>query len=99
MNNDLSIQDFIYSPDTVDFIVRQEEYLADYINKNPNVLLTQVLSGGYVIGYANVNVFNDILTRYGQSIFISLSIVLVHWTVHRLMPRELCKCMNCLFII
>jgi len=76
LNNDISIQDFIYSPDTVDFVVRQDEYLADYINKNPDILLTQVLSGGYVIGYANVNIFNDILTRFGQSIFSSLPIVL-----------------------
>lgn len=76
MNNDITIRDFINSQDTVDFIIRRDEYLSDYIYGNSDILLTQELSGGYVIGYANVNVFNDILTRYGQSIFSSLPIVL-----------------------
>ncbi|MHB1153721.1 MAG: S8 family peptidase [Eubacteriales bacterium] len=76
MNNDMSVQDFIYSSDTVDFVVRQNEYLTDYITNNPNILLTQTLSGGYVIGYANVNSFQDILSGFGQSIINSLPIIL-----------------------
>ncbi|MHB1153722.1 MAG: S8 family peptidase [Eubacteriales bacterium] len=76
MNNNFSIQDFIYSPDTVDFIIRENEYLPDYILQNPNVLLTQTLAGGFVIGYANVNVFENILNTFRTGLASSLSIVL-----------------------
>lgn len=76
MNNDMTIQDFINSPDTVDFIIRQSDYLTDYIIKNPNVLLTQSLAGGYVIAYANIKTFENIINNFRTSVISSLSIVL-----------------------
>ena len=53
MSVDPALAQFIDNPETMDFIVRQTEYLLDYLQKNPNVLLTQTLTGGYTVGYIN----------------------------------------------
>lgn len=76
MNEDQSLQEFINSPDTVDFIVRGSEDLDTFLIKNPNIIATQILAGRYVVCYANINDFESIINQLGTSYISSLSIVL-----------------------
>ncbi|MHB1153724.1 MAG: S8 family peptidase [Eubacteriales bacterium] len=76
MNNNMSFYEFIDSPDTVDFVIRQNDYLTKYINDNPAIITTQTLMGGYVIAYTNTEEFNFINNIYGASIYSWLSNVL-----------------------
>ncbi len=76
MNNNITVQEFINSPDTVDFVIRQNEFLTDYIRDNPNVLITKSLTGGFLIAYANVTAFEDILKNFKTSLISSFSNVL-----------------------
>ena len=43
------IKNFIQSPDTLDFIVRSSDYLDEFIKKNPNITITQTLSGSCLL--------------------------------------------------
>ncbi|BAL01819.1 peptidase S08 family protein [Oscillibacter valericigenes Sjm18-20] len=74
--NEEQLQEFINSPDTVDFIVRGSDDLDVFLKENPNVIATQTLAGRYVVCYANVNDFATIINRLGTSYVSSLSIVL-----------------------
>ena len=74
--NEEQLQEFINSPDTVDFIVRGSEDLDVFLRENPNVIATQTLAGRYVVCYSNVNDFATIINQLGTSYLSSLSIVL-----------------------
>lgn len=74
--NEEQLQEFINSPDTVDFIVRGSENLDVFLRENPNVIATQTLAGRYVVCYSNVNEFKTIINQLGSSYLSSLSIVL-----------------------
>ena len=65
MNKNISVDEFINSPDTVDFVVRRNEYLTEFINVNPNLLVTKTIAGRYVVVYANKNIFENIIKDYG----------------------------------
>lgn len=51
MNDNNSIYNFINDPDTADFVVRQTEYFSEFIKERPDVIVTQILAGRYIIGY------------------------------------------------
>ena len=53
MSVDPVLAQFIDNPETISFIVRQTGYLLDYFRNNPDVVLTQPLTGGYTVGYTN----------------------------------------------
>ncbi|MHB1153680.1 MAG: S8 family peptidase [Eubacteriales bacterium] len=76
MNSGMTTNEFIDSPNTVDFIIRQSAYLTQYISNNPNILFTQTLQGGYVIAYSNINEFESLLRNVGTSFISSASVVL-----------------------
>jgi subtilisin family serine protease len=44
---------FMNDPDTMDIIIRQDEYLLEYLRNNPAVVWSQSLAGRYVIVYMN----------------------------------------------
>ena len=66
----------INDPNTVDFVARYTKQFADYAASNPDITLTQILRGRYVIGYANKNNFKDLSTPLGTGFISSLSTVL-----------------------
>ncbi|MHB1154642.1 MAG: S8 family peptidase [Eubacteriales bacterium] len=76
MNNVMSIEEFIDSPDTVDFVIRVSQNFQQYIDKYPNVVFTQALTGGFVIAYANINNFEAIIRDVETSFLSSISTVL-----------------------
>ncbi|MBN7774532.1 S8 family peptidase [Clostridium aminobutyricum] len=76
MNSYSSLEEFIDDPDTVDFVVRRTEYFDAFAQSNPNVLMTQTLSGRYVIGYANPENYELVRSRLGASAASSTAIPL-----------------------
>lgn len=72
----MTLSEFIRHPDTVDFILRGEGDINRFIMEHPNVVVTQTLSGRYVICYANRDDFNSIIAVAGTSFLSSISIVL-----------------------
>jgi subtilisin family serine protease len=74
--NEEQLQEFINSPDTVDFIVRGSDDLDIFLRENPNVIATQTLAGRYVVCYASASDFVKIINQLGTSYVSSLSIVL-----------------------
>ncbi|MGE4213854.1 MAG: hypothetical protein AB7E42_03640 [Anaerotignaceae bacterium] len=76
MVEDITVEDFIKSQTTVDFILRRSEYLDVFLAEHPEIVTTKTLGGRYIIGYvdrANVNYLSEVL---GSSFVSSLSIVL-----------------------
>lgn len=71
-----SLEDFIDSPDTVDFLVRRSEYFEAFVQANPNVLLSQTLAGRYAIGYADRANYALVRAGLGSSVASSTSIPL-----------------------
>lgn len=76
MNGDQSMQDFINAPDTVDFVVRASDNLDEFLKKNSNVIVTQILAGRYAVCYAKADKFPGLLNGLASSYIASLSIVL-----------------------
>ncbi|MHB1154420.1 MAG: S8 family peptidase [Eubacteriales bacterium] len=76
MTNNMSIDEFLSLPDTAGFILRQSEFLTDYIKNNPEIMFTITLTGRYVIAYANRKDFARILRDVGASFISSASIIL-----------------------
>lgn len=70
MNLDPALEQFIDSPETMDFLLRKNEYLMDYLQSNPNVVLTQTIGGRYVAAYVDSG-YADIIIRYFGASFIS----------------------------
>lgn len=76
MNNGMAIQDIIDSPDMVDFVIRQNEYLSSYISENPNILFTHTLLGRYILAYTTVSEFEKLLLNVGARFINFASVVL-----------------------
>ncbi|MHB1154404.1 MAG: S8 family peptidase [Eubacteriales bacterium] len=76
MNSSINNQDFINSPDTVDFIIRQGEFLTSYITENPDIVFSDVLIGGFFVAYANKNIFQNIIRNFRTSVINSFAVVL-----------------------
>lgn len=53
MSIDPELAQFIDDPDTMDFIIRKNEYLLSFFQNNPDVVLTQTLGDVYQVGYVN----------------------------------------------
>lgn len=83
------IKNFIQSPDTLDFIVRSSDYLDEFIKKNPNITITQTLSGRYIIGYIDKSHYDDLLSYLSTSFISSAPVILGTLTVLRLIQPEL----------
>ena len=70
------IKNFIQSPDTLDFIVRSSDYLDEFIKENPNITITQTLSGRYIIGYIDKSHYDDLLSYLSTSFISSAPVIL-----------------------
>lgn len=75
MLQDNQIQDFIYSPNTTDFIVRANEYYINEIQSYPFIKVTQILSDYFILGYvenSDIEKLGDVL---GTNFYSSLPYV------------------------
>lgn len=68
--------EFIYAPDTVDFVVRRSEYFDTFVEENPQVLVTQTLAGRYAVCYATEEDFEKLIKYFGSTFISTASIVL-----------------------
>lgn len=73
---DPTLIEFIDAPTTMDFVARTTEYLTDFLNANPQIIVSQVLGGRYVILYANRGEARNIQDVLGTSYIGSLPLVL-----------------------
>ena len=62
-----ALVEFIDNPDTIDFLTRQNEYLMPFFKDNPDIVWTQVLMGGYEIGYINRKHSEELARNLGSS--------------------------------
>lgn len=76
MLDDMTIEEFISSPNTVDFVLRRSEYLENFLAENPEIITTITLGGRYLIGYTDRENFPYVEEILGTSFISSLSIVL-----------------------
>lgn len=77
MNNENeSLNDFIHDPDTVGFVVRQNEYFNQFIKDRPEIKATQILSGRYLIAYVNRDFIEKMIEDLGSGAVSSFPLVL-----------------------
>jgi len=77
MNNENeSLDDFIHDPDTVGFVVRQNEYFNQFIKDRPEIKATQILSGRYLIAYINRKYMDKLIEDLGSGAVSSFPLVL-----------------------
>lgn len=70
------MEEFLYSPDAVDFVLRSNASVEQVLRDNPAILTTQPLAGRYVICYSDVKTFNSLIDQFGSSFISSISLVL-----------------------
>ncbi len=73
--NQALLQELIYNPSTVDFIIRRNEFTESLI-KNYEIAVALDIRGRYLIVYAKEDVFNEFSKSLGSSVISSISIVL-----------------------
>ncbi|MBN7774533.1 S8 family peptidase [Clostridium aminobutyricum] len=71
-----SVEEFIESPNTVDFITRRSEYFDQFVKSSSDIVLTQTLAGRYVIGYIDRANFNSLFQTLGTGFISSASLIL-----------------------
>ncbi|BAL01817.1 peptidase S08 family protein [Oscillibacter valericigenes Sjm18-20] len=76
MNGTESVEQIIYSPDTVDFVVRQNAFVDQLLENNPSIVTTQLLAGRYIICYTDTKTFNSLINQFGSSFISYISLVL-----------------------
>lgn len=67
---------FIRSPDTVDFVTRATDAFFDYARRSSQVLVGQILSGRYVLGYVKAEHFHNLEEALGAAFVSSVPVVL-----------------------
>jgi len=71
-----SVEQFIYSSDTVDFVLRQNAFVDQLLKNNPSILTTQLLAGRYIVCYTDTKTFNSLIDQFGSSFISYISLVL-----------------------
>lgn len=76
MSDAQSVEQLIYAPDTVDFVVRKNAFVDQLLKNNPSVLATQLLAGRYLVCYTDTKTFNGLIDEFGSSFISYISLVL-----------------------
>jgi Subtilase family. len=76
MDENIPNIDFFMSPNTVDFIVRRSEYFEEYLADHPEVIVTKILGGRFLLGYVDRAYYQSLVDYLGTSYIGSVSIVL-----------------------
>ena len=74
--NPAALQEFLYAPDTVDFVVRGAETVEQLLKGEERIVVTQTLAGRYIICYAKEKDFKALIASFGSSFVSSASLVL-----------------------
>nr|WP_325211478.1 S8 family peptidase [uncultured Oscillibacter sp.] len=67
---------FIHAPDTVDFVTRATDAFFAYAQRSSEVVVGQMLSGRYVLGYIKQENFHHLEEALGAAFVSSVSVVL-----------------------
>ncbi len=70
MSIDPALAQFIDNPDTMDFIIRNNEYLLSFFQNNPDVVLTQTIGDIYLVGYVNRTKV-DVIVEYLEEAYLN----------------------------
>ena len=70
------IQDFINAPDTVDFVTRANDAFFQFVRDSGQVIVGQILSGRYVLGYIKEENFSHLLEALGAGFISSATLIL-----------------------
>jgi subtilisin family serine protease len=76
VNGTESVEQIIYSPDTVDFVLRQNAFVDRLLENNPSILTAQLLAGRYITCYTDTKTFNSLIDQFGSSFISYISLVL-----------------------
>lgn len=67
MKQNQTLEEFLDSPDTLDFLARRSEYLLEYFRDNSDVVLTQTLMDRYVVAYIDRKNNDKLVSNLGSS--------------------------------
>ena len=67
---------FIRDPDTVDFVTRATDAFFDFVRDSGEVIVGQILSGRYVLGYIKRQNFSHLEAALGAGFVSSAAVVL-----------------------
>ena len=68
--------EFIHAPDTIDFVTRASDAFFEFAKKSSDVVIGQMLSGRYVLGYMKAEKFHLLEEALGAAFISSVSAVL-----------------------
>ena len=68
--------EFIHAPDTVDFVTRATDTFFDYAHSSDEIVVGQMLSGRYVLGYVKAENFHKLEEALGAAFVSSVPVVL-----------------------
>ncbi len=74
-NNQNTIEEFVNSPNTTEFVVRANEYYINEIQNYPFVRVTQLLADYYILGYIDNNDIERLANVLGTNFYSSLPYV------------------------
>ena len=74
--NVAALQEFLYAPSTVDFVVRRSEFFDRFLSSNRRIIVTQTLAGRYAVCYASEEDFRAMIDYLGTSFVSSASVIL-----------------------
>ncbi len=66
----------LYAPDIVDFIIRKDSYYETMILNHPGLITSHTLKGAYIICYAKIEDYNEMITYMGADFINSVPTVL-----------------------
>ena len=67
--------DFLYDPDTVDFVVRESDFFREFIKDRPEIITTMTLAGRYTITYIDRLYINRLFDDLGASFKAAIPLV------------------------
>ena len=68
--------EFIHAPDTIDFVTRASDAFFEFARNSNDVVVGQMLSGRYVLGYMKAEKFHLLEEALGTAFISSVSVVL-----------------------
>ncbi|MEA4955862.1 MAG: peptidase, partial [Pseudoflavonifractor sp.] len=75
MSDAQPIEQLLYAPDTVDFVLRKNSFVDQLLKNNPSVVTTQLLAGRYLVCYTDTKTFNSLIDQFGSSFISYISLV------------------------
>lgn len=69
-------QDTLYAPDIVDFIIRKDTYYDQIILNHPGLITSHTVQGTYIICYAKVEDYNEMISYMGTDFINSVPTVM-----------------------